>query len=230
MVKEIVGKIIRNRVYLLIAIGILLVSFITIGKSYIQNTLSIVGNTKINKNSWIIYFDEIEMSSDSKTALVPADIIDVAKTQIEFGVHLEKPGDLYEFTVYTVNDGTRDAVIDSIEKYELSEAQKKYLDFDVRYDTGEEIKRCDRLYGMESYEKEGLPHKRLIKVTVKFKDDAELNDYPNEDVDLRLFFKINYTYDDLTCPFENEKDYKRLTIRPNGGTYKGRNDSYVQHI
>ena len=95
MVKNIVNKIIKNRVYLLIAIGILLVSLISLGSAYIQSTLSIVGNTKIYKNSWIIHFDDnITPSEDSKTPLVPAEIVDTPWEKIEFGVHLEQPGDI----------------------------------------------------------------------------------------------------------------------------------------
>ena len=44
---------------------------------------------------------------------------------------------------YIVNDGTIDAMVDSVEKSALTEEQQKYLDFDVTYDNGTPIRRCD---------------------------------------------------------------------------------------
>ena len=68
---------------------------------------------RCSANSWLIYFDQIRPNtSNNAVATQPAIITDEAKTNIQFDVELDKPGDFYEFDVYIKNDGTIDAMID----------------------------------------------------------------------------------------------------------------------
>ena len=218
MFKEAINKILKNKYYLIGAISILLLLVITLGTAALRSTLSIIGNNTINENTWIIYFDGIQTVDDSITPQDGARIVDRAKTRIEFTVDL-KPGEIYEYTVDTVNDGTINAMVDHIEKYELSDAQKKYLDFEVIY-TDE---------GLEPYYCTPLPAnggRRELKVTVKYKDVDDYRDFPTTDVHLDLYFDIIYVQD-IGCSKNNPYT---LTIDPNGGTYNKRTANTVVYL
>ena len=166
-----------------IFLSLILITSITLGYAFLSRTLNINGNTRIEKNSWVIYFDDVDIANDSvqnEDSSKDARIVNREKTNIEFTANLSNPGDFYEFTVYTVNDGSIDAAISSIEKSLLSENEQKYLTYEVKYDNGEEIKKCDILHAGE---------RRLIKAVVKYKDNAEIGDYPIEPVHLNLFLE-----------------------------------------
>ena len=207
-------SIFKNKKILYPIIVLCLALCLTLGYSFLKTTLTINGNTKISKNSWVIYFDNVSIASDSVHNEDPAKeaiITNQEKTNIEFTANLNNPGDFYEFTVYTVNDGSIDAAVSSIEKTELTEEQAKYLTFDVTYDDGSEIKRCDVLKAND---------RRLVKAVVKFKEGLDINDYPSDGVSLTLSFKINYEQN-TECE-EVPSNKHKLTINPNGGVYQGR--------
>lgn len=208
-------KLRKNKFTFFMAITIVLLIMISLGTALISSTLSIIGNTTIKENSWIIYFDKVRKSSDSVDSDNDAKIVDFKKTRIEFTADLKNPGDFYEFTVYTVNDGTIDAMVKSIEKSVLTEEQQRYLEFDVTYDNGTPIRECDEL---------NAGTRRRIKAIVKFKDGIDISNYPKEDTVLNLFFNINYVQKDDGCPPREIKDQNILTIIPNGGSYNGRKD------
>ena len=211
--------------FYLIILGVLLVS-ITLGSALLSSTLKIIGYSAIKKNSWIIYFDDIDIAEDSapvdnsndNARISKNGVADPTKQNIEFTASLKNPGDFYEFTVYTVNDGSIDAEVESLEKSVLTEEQQKYLDFDVTYDDGTPIKECDILYHKGSTEG---PNKRLVKAVVKYKSGLDVNDYPTEGVNLNLYFKINYSQN-VSCEKPTEESLYKLIIRPNGGVYEGR--------
>ena len=218
----------KNKIKIYVGIVALLVVFMTLGTALLSRTVTIIGKSKINKNSWVIYFDDIDIAEDSspvedeseKAKISKNGVADPTKQNIEFTANLRNPGDFYEFTVYTVNDGTIDAEIESIEKTILTEEQQKYLDFEVKYDDGEEIKRCDIL-------KAGT--RRLIKAVVKYKEGLAVEDYPSNGVSLNFFFKINYSQN-IECEIIPEEQKYKLTIRPNGGTYENRKASLRKYL
>ncbi len=218
----------NKKITVLFVLITLFLTGLTIGFSMLSSTLTITGKSTIKKNSWTIYFDDIEISEDSVKNENPSDdatlsvngVADPTKQNIEFTAKLDKPGDIYEFTVYTVNDGSIDAEIESIEKFELTNAQKEYLDFEVGYYYADnlplgEIKECDILKAGE---------RKLIKIIVKFKKLEDVTKYPSQGVNLDMFFRINYSQN-VTCigtPINNDTKYHFLTIRPNGGVFEGR--------
>lgn len=212
---KLANKIKTNKIKFIFLAVIALISCITLGTAILSKTLNINGTTKIAKNSWIIYFDNVRKSSDSVPSDNDARIVDFGKTRIEFSANLKSIGDFYEFTVYTVNDGTIDAMVDSVEKSALTEEQQKYLDFNVTYDNGTPIRRCDTL---------NAKTRRRIKAVVKYKEGLEIDEYPTEDVNLNLYFNINYVQKDAACPPRELDDQNTLTIIPNGGVYQGRTD------
>ena len=223
MIKNFMHKLISNKKYLFMFIVLIGLLSITIGSALISSTLSLTGNSKINKNSWVIYFDGIRVSSDSVETDSGAHIVDREKTQIDFSVDLKNPGDFYEFTVDTVNDGTIDACIEEVTKTELTDAQKEYLNFYVEYidvdineanndETIKQIKACDRL---------PAGTRRKIVAYVELKKDADLDKYPEADTRLNLSFAIKYVQK-CNCATKDNHVNHRLRIDPNGGTYQDR--------
>ena len=102
----------RKSKFNLILIIFILVLVLGLGYAYLTTTLSINGTTDVDSNTWNIYWDNVQVKEGSVTATTPT--IDTNKTTVTFNVHLSKPGDFYEFTVDAKNDGTIDAMIETI--------------------------------------------------------------------------------------------------------------------
>ena len=96
----------------LIIIAISLVFLITIGYAFLSTTLTINGASTINEVTWDVHFENVVVKTGSVTAETP--VIDTNKTTVTYGVTLSNPGDYYEFTVDVKNDGSVDAMIDTI--------------------------------------------------------------------------------------------------------------------
>ena len=227
MIKNIING--KKKITFFIAIILVAILGVTLGTALLSSTLSINGTSTVKKNSWKIYFDGVEIANDSapneneeddaKIVMDGADGISSTKQNIEFTANLKKPGDFYEFTVYTVNDGDIDAEVVSVVKEGLTEEQQKYLEFEVKYDNGTEIKPCDILYRKNHPEPQTHPNRRLIKAVVRYKTGLEPDEYPQDGVSVNLSFKINYSQNVDCTPVEDPEVYK-LTIRPNGGTFE----------
>ena len=108
----------KNKLFLLV----ILILGISIGFAALSTTLKIDGTAIINKNTWKIYFDNI----DNKSGVIPTtapvigdDTTNGSKTVVTWGVTLDQPGDYFEFTVDAVNAGSIDAEITKIE-YKLN--------------------------------------------------------------------------------------------------------------
>ena len=108
----------RNKKKNQISVLLLILLGISIGFAALATTLKINGSTTITKNTWNIYWDNI----DNQDGVTPttSEIVDEDATHknniVNFAVTFDKPGDYYEFTVDAVNAGTLDAEILSIEK------------------------------------------------------------------------------------------------------------------
>ena len=81
---KLANKIKTNKIKFIFLAVIALISCITLGTAILSKTLNINGTTKIAKNSWIIYFDNVRKSSDSVPSDNDARIVDFGKTRIEF--------------------------------------------------------------------------------------------------------------------------------------------------
>ena len=213
--KEKISKLRKNKLTFYTSIMFVLLIVISLGTAILTRTLNIGGKAKIKESSWIIYFDDVRDVSASQSYDERARIVDLKKTRIEFEAELKNPGDYYEFYVDTVNDGSIDAAIDSIEKFEFTEEQKKYLELTViDMETGLELKRCDTLLAGERKE---------VKAIVKFKDGLDLSEYPTEEQNLDLYFDIHYVQHPIDgCETTPRETKYKLTILPNGGTYNDR--------
>ena len=210
----------RNKKKMLVIL-LLLVVGISIGYAAITTTLNINGNTKIEKASWDVHFENLVLSEGIVDASVPA-AIDSTKTVINYTINLVEPGDFYEFTVDIVNSGSIDAMINEVLKEGLSADQEKYIDYSVKYTDGDEVLEKDSL-------KSGAT--KNIIVSVKYKEDVNAEDLPEEEETLNLSFSITYIQDDGTslakCTYDEGKVWtfsysgqQEDFIVPCDGTYK----------
>ena len=127
----------KNRSVYIVLIIVLLIG-VTIGYAALNATLNINGRSNVSKNTWDLHFDNVVVNSDSVGEVKTPTIEN--STTVDFEVALNLPGEKYEFTVDVVNNGTIDAMIDSIEKLpELTIEQQKYFDYVIEYQSGKKV-------------------------------------------------------------------------------------------
>lgn len=191
-----------NKSYIFLFFFILI--SITVGYAVINTTLNINGSSKFSKNSWSIYFENIVIIDNHAKFVPAAPSIDSDKANISFSAVLAKPGDLYEFNVDIVNNGTLDAMITSISKSGLSAEQQKYIEYSVTYYDGGTISTKDIL-------KAGA--KETLRIRVRFISDIEAGDLPNSSDTLNLSYNLNYQQADSTAKTRTKNVIcKRATI------------------
>ena len=167
-------KIIMTIFLVLLAIGI--------GYAAFNSNLNINGTTTILNNNFSVKFLNVIEKSGSVTATTPAAIDEETGTTVSFAAQLEKPGDYYGFSIDITNDGTLDAMVDSVTMTELTEAQKKYLTYEIMDKDGLKVNNKDLLIKGET---------RTVTILVSYK--AEPEDYPEGIKEiLGLSFSINY--------------------------------------
>ena len=196
MFSRLFNKIRKNKFTVLITVFVVGLITITLGSALLNSILTLTGNTKIKENKWLIHFefvDNIHASHPNTDSSLDARITDstTKKENISFTTKFQDVGDFYEFNVYTWNEGTIDAVIDSLElnvpnEYKDNIELSAYYDdsdikttdtvtydvnkvkniYDSRYDYSKtEIKPCDPLY------KDTM---RKIIVRAEYKKDAHI--------------------------------------------------------
>ena len=170
----------KTQVYLLLIFSLALL--IGVGYAALSATLKINGQTTINKASWDVHMENINVTSGSVTATA-APTLDTAKTTVNFSVKLTNPGDFYEFTVKEVNKGTIDAMVSTISKTGLTTTQAKYLDYTVTYGDGVALAEKQLLKSNQS---------ETLKVRISFKTDLTAADLPTEDITLNLNLSLSY--------------------------------------
>ena len=124
-------------------------SLLLIGIVYaiLQANLQINGIAKISSNTWNIYFDNIQVNTNSVPIGdndSPATIDPENNCKVDFSVTLSLPGDFYEFTVDVKNSGTIDGMIGELTKTikvngESVSEVPDYLNYSVTYSDGIEI-------------------------------------------------------------------------------------------
>ena len=165
-----------------IRLFVLLILCMGIGFAYLTSNLNITGNTSVSGNKWDVYFDNIQVKNGSVEASTPTI---TNKTTVNYSVTFDKPGDYYEFTVDAVNDGTIDAMIDSIE---MTEVNQNFINYEITYGDGEQIKQKDVLETKE---------KITYKIFIEYKRDIEEESLLEADLDLNLSFTINYVQSNI---------------------------------
>ena len=136
---------------------------------------------------WNLYFENIEITEGSVTAIKPPKIKGSSNSEIDFDVNLKIPGEFYEFTVDVANAGTMDAMVSEISDSQLNDNQKKYLAYEVTYLNGNKVQKNDLL-------KAGTTVK--LKIRIEFKKDIDAEDLPKEDATISLVLNTCYVQAD----------------------------------
>ena len=103
----------RKTLYLVLTIVVISVFTLSIAYAAMSTVLEIHGNSEVVASTWDIHLENVKVKSGSVSANAPQ----ISGTSsVGFDVELNTPGDYYEFTVDVVNDGSIDAMIDSVVK------------------------------------------------------------------------------------------------------------------
>ncbi len=184
-------KINRRNNKLIFAVLILSVFILSglVGYSYLNETLTVEGNTDVNKNNWNIHFDSESFKVlENSAQVITAPTITDNGTKLNFGINLDKPGNKYVFTVDVKNQGSIDGKLSYV-NIEGLENTSNYLNYYITYDDGVEIKTNDALR---------FNSKETIKVYLEFKKDINPSDLLNSDAFLNLTLDLNYEQADGT--------------------------------
>ena len=174
---------IKNRkiLYIILSIVLILVCTLTMAYAVLSVTLNISGSAEVAASNWDIHFENINVTTGSSGS-VPT-IKD--NTTVNFTTTLNMPGDYYIFTVDIVNDGSIDAMIDSIEKKPtLTTEQTKYINYVIEYENNDELN-SKQLLESGSYVR--------LKVKVQYRKDITTSELPTTSTTLNLSFKVIYT-------------------------------------
>jgi len=180
---------IKDKKMLYMVLGVLMVSVLTLTMAYaaLVTTLNISGYAQVNSSAWDIHLANVKLKDGSATTTVPTI---TTGNSLSFSTTLSKPGDYYEFTVDVVNDGSIDAMIDSVVKTpELTTAQAKYLKYEITYQNGESIATMQNIAAGTT-----MP----IKVRLEYRKDLTASDLPTTSETLDLSITLNYIQSDGT--------------------------------
>ena len=178
---------------------VVLLLFITIAYATLSTNLTINGTSKINNSTWNVHFNtpvptEGSVAIDTTTYASAKAATKDSATQVSYNVLLTNPGDYYEFTVPVQNEGTIDAMIDTITstiqigtgtvQNITSSTLPSWLSYSVTYFDDAELA-INQLVASGTTE--------TYKVRVEFKrdiDEIQLEDAAGKE--LKLTFSVNY--------------------------------------
>ena len=175
---------------------------ISVGYAALSSNLKINGTTGVKSATWDVYWNNVQVTQGSvaTTEGNQARITDQAKTQVEYSVTLNEPGDFYEFTVDAVNNGTIDAMIEANgivdgvytdSNYTQSVTLPKTVSYTVTYADGTEIAAKHLLAKKNG----NTPTKETYKVRIEYKNDDSINPGDlNNTNDLTYYFKFSVNY------------------------------------
>ena len=123
-----------KRIKTFISFFILFVIGLSIGYAFLTQSLGLKGDISVSENRLIVYFDNIVEEDDNINTIDPAEIIDEKHQIIDMNLNFDNESQKYEFYVDTVNDGTLDLWIESVELQGVDDTDlSKYLDYEVTY-------------------------------------------------------------------------------------------------
>ena len=194
---------------------IVLLLLITVGYALLSSSIGLKGSSKIKDASWDVHLENVNVSSLSHEAEEDA-TIDSTRKNVNYKVTLDIPGDFYEFTVDVVNNGTLDAMIESITSeikindndfIEVNDTNlPNYLKYQVTYENGSKIENKQELLAGD---------RKTYKIRVEYNKNINPNDLPTKEENLEFNFTINYIQKDETAVEIKELSKgKYVTITP----------------
>lgn len=172
----------KNKMFLVL---ILLIT-ITIGYAAIATTLKINGTSDVKRATWNVHWQNPNVVEGSTSQNVP--VLSENNTVATFTATLTEPGDFYEFTIEAINEGSLDAMIETISSKmngeELnSENLPAYLEYSITYDNGSEIKNNDELNSGDI---------QVYRVKLKYRQDVDPSVLEELDHTFNFEFSLKY--------------------------------------
>ena len=165
---------------------IVMIVLLTIAYASLATMLGVKinGPKEIETLNWRIEWDNIKEHAGSVNPIKKATIDSDTKTKITYEVELPSPGSYYTFDADMVNRGNIDAKISDIIEKGITDNQRRYLDYSVKYIDGKTPSVGDTRNAGE---------RKTVTVTVKFKDDLNsVADLPQGGEVLNLTYQILY--------------------------------------
>ena len=196
----------KKALYMILGIVLISVFSLTIVYAALSVTLNITGSTEITASNWDIHLANPTVKSGSVSSNTPS----ISGNNLSFSANLTKPGEFYEFTVDVVNDGTIDAMIDSVVKTpELTTAQAKYLKYEISYANGESINTKQTIKSKT---------KTPIKVRLEYRNDLSASDLPKTETNLSLKATLLYVQSDGSGSSVKDNGTEKKLINVVSGT------------
>ncbi len=176
---------VQNIVIVVLAITVLVM---TVGYAAFTQTLKIENSTAtFKKAKWDVHFDTASFSETSTIKASPAPTVSL--TSVAFTVTLNKPGDIYSFTINAKNEGTMDAVMKKITMSSLTADQEKFINYKVTYNGTDYTATTDGL----NHSIANTSGVHTIVVTVEYERPENPEDLPTEeDVTVNLSASFDY--------------------------------------
>ena len=176
----------RKLQLVILLVLVCLVGTMSIAYAVLSTTLNINGTAQVQDASWNVHFSNIQVNPYS----VEINPVITDNNKVNFSADLTTPGEFYKFTVDIVNEGSIDAMIESVAKVpELSVEQKKYLRYEVEYVDGTSINDSQLLKSGET---------KTISVLFSYRNDIPVSDLPSTETDFDLEIVLVYVQADPT--------------------------------
>ena len=183
----------KSRAKLFVLVGLFALLFISIGYSYLKETLTINSSAEISSMRWDVHFENIVPKSGSVSP-ISRPVIGDDGLSITTSLNFTQPGQFYEYEVDVVNDGSIDAMIESIEGTTLNSEQQKFLIYTVTNSDGTTLVNKQLLKANTT---------QKLKVRIEVKEDLQKTDLPTSGDQIRIKFKLNYIQADSTAIDKN---------------------------
>lgn len=171
----------RKVLYIFLSVLLVVICSLTIAYAALSVTLNIGGQADVVGSNWDIHFANPVVESGSVSNNLPT----VTAQNVSFSTNLSMPGDYYEFTVDIVNGGSIAAMIESINKTkDLTDEQKKYLNYTIEYADGSPIGLRQTINGGESF---------TIKVLLEFRKDISSSELPSSSSTIDLSLNVVFS-------------------------------------
>ena len=180
----------------LIIIGLIAVILgMSIGFAAYTRVLNINGTVNVKGAQWSVHY--VDNSYVEKTGSVEADDVSLNSTTLTYSVSLNDPGDTYEFYIDVINDGTLRAQLDSVVTTQLTTAQAKYMSIEMIYNPDKNSSAYQDL-GNGNIEFANPivldpNHQARLSVKVKYKENVDEEDLPDDDVSIDFATTLNYS-------------------------------------
>ena len=176
---------VQNIVIILLAVVVLVM---TVGYAAFASTLTINSSTAtFKKAKWDVHFDT---TTYNQTSTIQATSHTESNTSLTFAVTLNKPGDVYTFTINAKNFGTIDAVMKKITMSGLTAAEAKYISYKINYNGTDYTETTDNLSHALAAEAS-----HTVTVTVKYEIPNNSADLPTEE-DHTVTLTAAFDYED----------------------------------